>query len=86
MAQIDHEEGNQSVLGEVLAHIIIPPPLEKKKQVSARHGVRVERPRGEWGGGRHKGILKQADSLSFIVLTTIFSLPRPNELVTASVI
>lgn len=32
MAQIDHEEGNQSVLGEVLAHIIIPPPLEKKKK------------------------------------------------------
>lgn len=31
MAQIDHEEGNQSVLGEVLAHIIIPPPLEIKK-------------------------------------------------------
>lgn len=32
MAQIDHEEGNQSVLGEVLAHIIIPPPLEKKSK------------------------------------------------------
>lgn len=54
MAQIDHEEGNQSVLGEVLAHIIIPTPLE----VSTSHGVRVER-----RGGRHKGLLKQADSL-----------------------
>lgn len=32
MAQTDHEEGNQSVLKEVLVHIIIPTPLEKKKK------------------------------------------------------
>lgn len=44
MAQIDHEEGNQSGLEEVFTQIFIPPPL-KKKVLTSNH-VRVQRDQG----------------------------------------
>lgn len=60
MAQIDREEGNQSVLREVRAYAIIPTPLRKENKVLSSNRVRVQRGKGR--EARHKGVLRQKDS------------------------